>query len=209
MKSSSFEQGLNQRGITRREFLKFCTVMTGTLALPHTFGAQIAKALQASQRTPVVWLEFQDCAGCTESFLRASQPTTSEVVLDVLSVAVLLGILTWRALKRPVPMKLLSGLARVAAILLVLYLALKLGDLLVAGELNLIFESGGFSLVWLAEVLIGVIVPLVIFGTRAREKENNLLLGAVFVVVGLAINRWTQAWFALAAPPGATYAPTG
>jgi hydrogenase small subunit len=86
MKSSSFEQALNQRGITRREFLKFCTVMTGTLALPNTFGAQIAKALQASQRTPVIWLEFQDCAGCTESFLRASQPTAAEVVLDVLSV---------------------------------------------------------------------------------------------------------------------------
>jgi Ni/Fe-hydrogenase subunit HybB-like protein len=131
----------------------------------------------------------------------------TSALISGLSVAILLGILTWRALKRPVPIKLLSGLARVAAVLLVVYLLLKLGDLLLAGELNLIFESGGFSLVWLAEIIIGVLVPLFIFGTRAREKENNLLLGAIFMAVGLAINRWTQAWFALSAPSGASYTP--
>jgi hydrogenase small subunit len=60
--------------------------MAGTLALPHAAGIKIANALETPQRTPVIWLEFQDCAGCTESFLRASQPTAAEVVLDVLAV---------------------------------------------------------------------------------------------------------------------------
>ena len=46
---------------------------------------RIAAVLQ-KQKPKVVWLEFQDCAGCTESFLRASHPTAAEVVLDVLSV---------------------------------------------------------------------------------------------------------------------------
>jgi Ni,Fe-hydrogenase I large subunit len=33
----------------------------------------------------MIWLEFQDCAGCTESFLRASRPTTDpEKPLEVL-----------------------------------------------------------------------------------------------------------------------------
>ncbi|RLC89432.1 MAG: [Ni/Fe] hydrogenase small subunit [Chloroflexi bacterium] len=77
---------LGHKGISRREFLKFCTVMAGTLALESTFGSRIARALEAPKRTPVIWLEFQDCAGCTESFLRASRPTVAEVVLDVLSV---------------------------------------------------------------------------------------------------------------------------
>jgi len=86
MKDSNLEQSLGQRGISRREFLKFCTVMAGTLALESTFVPRIARALEAPKRTPVVWLEFQDCAGCTESFLRASRPTAAEVVLDVLSV---------------------------------------------------------------------------------------------------------------------------
>ena len=86
MINSNLEQELNQKGVTRREFLKFCSAMAGTLALPHAFGSKIARALAAPQRTPVIWLEFQDCAGCTESFLRASRPTAAEVVLDVLSV---------------------------------------------------------------------------------------------------------------------------
>ena len=86
MNSSNIEQSLVQRGISRRDFLKFCTVMAGTLALESTVVTQIAHALESPKRTPVIWLEFQDCAGCSESFLRASRPTAAEVVLDVLSV---------------------------------------------------------------------------------------------------------------------------
>jgi hydrogenase small subunit len=86
MSSSNMEQSLEQRGISRREFLKFCTVIAGTLALESTVGSRIARALEAPKRTPVIWLELQDCAGCSESFLRASRPTAAEVVLDVLSV---------------------------------------------------------------------------------------------------------------------------
>ena len=34
----------------------------------------------------MIWLELQDCAGCSEAFLRSSSPTAAEVVLDILSV---------------------------------------------------------------------------------------------------------------------------
>jgi hydrogenase small subunit len=77
---------LAQKGVSRREFLKFCSIMAGTLALPASFAPKIAHALQTAQRPPVVWLEMQDCAGCTESLLRANQPTVAELVLDVLSL---------------------------------------------------------------------------------------------------------------------------
>ncbi len=60
--------------------------MAATLAMPVTVSAQIEKALASPKRTPVVWLELQDCAGCSEAFLRASSPTAAEVILDVLSV---------------------------------------------------------------------------------------------------------------------------
>jgi hydrogenase small subunit len=86
MKRSNLEQSLSQRGLSRREFLQFCTVMAGTLALESALGPRIAHALESPARTPVIWLEFQDCAGCSESFLRASRPTAAEIVLDVLSV---------------------------------------------------------------------------------------------------------------------------
>ena len=85
-KTASFTEVLTQHGVARRDFMKFCAVMAGTLALPLDFQDQIASALEAPARTPVIWLEMQDCAGCSESFLRASRPSAAGVILDVLSV---------------------------------------------------------------------------------------------------------------------------
>jgi len=88
---------LERRGITRRQFLKFCGAMAAVLALPATEIPVIAEALEATPRLPIVWLEFQDCTGDTESFLRAghradplvpgtTDPSITELLLQVLSV---------------------------------------------------------------------------------------------------------------------------
>lgn len=83
---SWFERELAERGVSRREFLAFCTTMAAALALPATAAGQIARAMASAGKPSLVWLEFQDCAGNTESFLRASRPTAAEVVLDILSI---------------------------------------------------------------------------------------------------------------------------
>jgi hydrogenase small subunit len=77
---------LERRGVSRREFLQFCTIMTSVLALPKAVATTVAQAIERVQKPILVWLEFQDCAGNTESFLRASRPTAAEIVLDTLSV---------------------------------------------------------------------------------------------------------------------------
>lgn len=132
----------------------------------------------------------------------------TSAVFSGLSVAIILALLTWRALRKPVPMQLLSNLAKVVAIVLAIYLVLKVGDLLVTGEIGLVFGSGRLSALWLVEMMIGVIVPLIIFASRARETERGLLTGAVSVILGLALNRSTIAWFALRARAGYTYFPS-
>jgi hydrogenase small subunit len=77
---------LEHRGISRRRFLGFASAMTALLALPASMTPQIVKALDSPARKPVVvWLEFQDCAGNTESLLRSSHPTVADVVLDATS----------------------------------------------------------------------------------------------------------------------------
>jgi hydrogenase small subunit len=81
-----FMDELRRRGVSRREFLGFCTVMTSALALPAGLSAQVAKAIQRTEKPVLVWLEFQDCCGNTESFLRAARPTVADIVLDTLSV---------------------------------------------------------------------------------------------------------------------------
>lgn len=79
-------QLLEKKGVSRRDFMKFCSAMSAALALPATFAPKIAQALDEVKRPTLVWLEFQDCAGDTEALLRASNPTVAEIVLDVLSV---------------------------------------------------------------------------------------------------------------------------
>ncbi len=84
--SESLARALLAEGVSRRDFMKFCTAMTAVLALPVRYTPRIAQAIETALRPPVIWLNFQDCAGNAESFLRANNPTVSELVLDILSV---------------------------------------------------------------------------------------------------------------------------
>jgi hydrogenase small subunit len=76
---------LRARGVSRREFAKFCSLMVATLALPPRYLAAVTKALSQAERPVLVWLEFQDCAGNSESMLRSSNPPVADFVLDLLS----------------------------------------------------------------------------------------------------------------------------
>jgi hydrogenase small subunit len=85
--SPALRERLAQRGVSRREFLRFCAFAGAVLALPPSATPQIARALSASAiRLPVVWLEFQSCTGDAESFTRASNPTAASLLLETLSV---------------------------------------------------------------------------------------------------------------------------
>ncbi len=85
-RQSWFVEELERRGVSRRDFMGFCGVMASVLTLPRSAGARIANAIETKEKPTLVWLEFQDCAGNTESFLRAGRPTVADIVLDVLSV---------------------------------------------------------------------------------------------------------------------------
>ncbi len=73
-------------GVSRRDFLKFCTLMAGTLALPTKEIERIAEALQQVKKPPAIYLEFQDCAGNIELVLRASHPPVSDILLNLVSL---------------------------------------------------------------------------------------------------------------------------
>ncbi len=90
-------QELASRGVSRRQFMGYCGMLAAALALPVSATDVIAQSLATTARVPVIWLEFQDCTGDTESFLRATQrtdpaittaqdPSLTSLVLDVLSI---------------------------------------------------------------------------------------------------------------------------
>ncbi len=73
-------------GISRREFLKFCTGVAATMGLAAGAGIRIAEAVTNPQRPIVIWLSGQECTGCTESLLRATHPTVEQLILELISL---------------------------------------------------------------------------------------------------------------------------
>lgn len=74
-------------GVSRRDFLKYCTAVSATLALPSAMGPQIADALEnTDNRPPVIWTEYQSCTGDSEGLLRSGRPKVADLILDYLSV---------------------------------------------------------------------------------------------------------------------------
>ncbi len=80
-----YEQ-MQSRGVNRRDFLKFCAWMSAYLGLQESGIAQIARAIETRRRLPVVWMHFQECTCCSESFLRSSHPIVADILLDKLSL---------------------------------------------------------------------------------------------------------------------------
>jgi [NiFe] hydrogenase small subunit len=82
-----FYEKLEQKGVSRRDFLRFCTFLTATLGLSSSFIPQVSEVFAApKQRPPVIWLQFGECTGCTMAFLRSMYPWIADLVLDVLSI---------------------------------------------------------------------------------------------------------------------------
>ena len=81
-----WDERREQKGITRRDFLKFCTVVAGALGLDPAFGPKIFEAFAAGPRPRVLWLHFAECTGCTEAVLRTSSPGFADLIFDVISL---------------------------------------------------------------------------------------------------------------------------
>src|SRR3989338_9228704 len=79
-------EGLAQRGVTSREFLKLCTTLTALLALPPSMASAMAEAISKTRRQSVIWLSFQECTGCTESITRSHSPTLENLIFDLISL---------------------------------------------------------------------------------------------------------------------------
>ena len=82
-----FYERLEQKGVSRRDFLRYCTLLTATLGLSSSFVPKVAEVFAApKQRPPVIWLSFGECTGCTEALLRSMYPWVADLVLDILDI---------------------------------------------------------------------------------------------------------------------------
>jgi len=75
-----------KRKISRRAFLKYAAWTASVMALPPTMAATIAKNLPNARRQSVIWLSFQECTGCSESFTRTMKPSLESLIFDYVSM---------------------------------------------------------------------------------------------------------------------------
>jgi len=81
-----FYKRLSARGISRRDFMKYCGMLTATMGLSASFIPKVAEVFAAPrQRLPVIWLQFAECTGCSEALLRTEYPWIDELLLEVIS----------------------------------------------------------------------------------------------------------------------------
>ena len=86
-KEKDFYKRLEKKGVSRRDFMKYCTFLTATMGLSSSFVPKVAEVFAApAQRPPVIWLHFAECTGCSEAFLRSVYPGADELILEILSV---------------------------------------------------------------------------------------------------------------------------
>ena len=82
----TFYEVMRRKGISRRSFLKYCSLTATSLGLAPSFVPQIAHAMENKPRTPVLWLHGLECTCCTESFIRSAHPLAKDVVLSMISL---------------------------------------------------------------------------------------------------------------------------
>jgi [NiFe] hydrogenase small subunit len=80
------EERLEKSGVSRRDFMKFCSTIAAVMGMEASFANKIALALTSPQRPSVVWLHNAECTGCSESILRAVRPFIDDLILDTISL---------------------------------------------------------------------------------------------------------------------------
>jgi len=108
-----------------------------------------------------------------------------------------------RAYGRQVRTAQLASLAKVAFGALAVYLAVRLGDVALRGQLGAAF-SGGKGLLFLAEIVVGGLVPLAMLASpKVRETPRMLFAAAMLGTLGIVFNRMNVVVFGMTLPGAA------
>jgi len=100
-------------------------------------------------------------------------------------------ILTGKVWNHPPPRDVLSGLGRGTLIAGILYFALKVYILLdTPGLVNMVFDGGFLGNMYLLEMAVGVVLPIVLLSFKAvRNNIHRLFAVDILVISGVLLNR--------------------
>lgn len=117
--------------------------------------------------------------------------------------------LSQRAFRKSMEFHLLNKLGAVAAIALLVYLVMKVLDMQGRGVLRAAFQPTYEGRMFLAEMLLGVVAPIIMFLIpRLRNNQSGLFIASVMVVLGFVVNRINVTITGMDRASGVNYFPS-
>ncbi len=108
-----------------------------------------------------------------------------------------------------VPLNLFAGLGKAAAVVLWLYLGLRIGDLVYRGFILTPFDGSPQGILFLFEIVLSGLIPALLLSMpRVRRNQIGLVTCAVLTVSGMILYRLSVSVIAHHRPPGVSYFPS-
>jgi Ni/Fe-hydrogenase subunit HybB-like protein len=125
-----------------------------------------------------------------------------------LAMVIVLSRISARAFGRQLETPILAGLARILVAMLWVYGIVRVFDLGANGRLGLAWALDYESLMFLAEFLLGVILPAALLSVpRVRASGRGLYAASLMVVFGFVLNRMNVSVTGFEAAQGGHYVP--
>lgn len=132
----------------------------------------------------------------------------SAVALGLMMVSFESLVSGWFYRRKP-ETHLIAKLGIAAVWVLSFYLAVKVIELIVAGDFGLIFNTSWESTVFVIEMMVSTIFPIIIFAIPAsRNNTNWQFAGSFMVVFGMAFNRINVGGLTMVGTTGEFYIPS-
>lgn len=120
------------------------------------------------------------------------------------------SFLAYRLFNRGLHLDILERLSKIAALAMWLYLALRLGDLVVRGVLPGALDGSWQSILFAFEIFVGGFLPGgLLMIPKIRSSREGLITCAGLGIGGVLSQRMSLSLFTMWRPQGVTYTPSG
>jgi len=125
-----------------------------------------------------------------------------------LATAAIAVNLIWRVRGLKMDRELFRRIGQAMGLVLALYAAVKLGDTMGAGELDMLLMPDTLGVIAWLEIILGVLIPAGILYSRLVGHSAGPFWAGVFILIGTLINRLVVSWIGLAEPTLTPYFPS-
>jgi Ni/Fe-hydrogenase subunit HybB-like protein len=132
----------------------------------------------------------------------------SSMALGCLTISFLTIVVYW-LYGGDAPMRAISGLGKIAMYLLIGYVAVKLIEILAAGEGSLLLAGNWDTANFWFELLLSAVIPIIVLSqNRYRNSKTAMFWVSLCAIIGMSLNRVNVAGLATLSLTQAVYFPT-